>query len=106
MRWREHRGSNFGYFFNKLHSNVDTRLSYHSFQKIFRRNLQAVGVTNRNNYNTQSFRRGGSQYYLRVKGKTVDEIVAWGGWDPEDELVIFGYLTKGANVNRNDFTRP
>lgn len=104
MRWREHRGSDAGYFFNTFRSD-DTRLSYHSFQRIFKKDLQAIGITGRNNYNTQSFRRGGSQYYLRVKGKTVDEIVAWGGWDPEDELVIFGYLTKGAGINRNDFTR-
>lgn len=110
MRWLRCRGTEFGKLFvpfvpkssSKL--NCDGSLSYISFQKSFKHDLEAVGI--HGNLNPHSLRIGGCQFFTTEKKKNFIEIVDWGGWDQKNRKVIFDYLTKNKNVKRCDFTRP
>lgn len=53
-------------------------LSYNSFKYRFDIELQQIGVLNWNLYGTHSFRRGGFQYYVHVRGKHLGDMLAWG----------------------------
>jgi hypothetical protein len=82
-------------------------LTYNSFKYRFEVELQKIGVSNWNLYGTHSFRRGGCQYYLYIRGKTLGDIYAWGGWNSSS--VATRYMI-GSNDNvehsRQEFTRP
>ncbi|KAL1758035.1 hypothetical protein FB107DRAFT_259286, partial [Schizophyllum commune] len=56
------------------------------------RDLQELGYISWNLYGTHSFRRGGCQYRIKVKGWTVDMVAAWGGWSQVEAVTMFRYF--------------
>lgn len=54
--------------------------------------MQAVGDKAWALYGTHSFRRGGCQYRVKVKGWTVDMVAAWGGWTQLEAITMFRYF--------------
>lgn len=110
LRWIRCRGTENGKLFvpflprSSSQYKFDGFLSYISFQKIFKRDLEAVGI--HGFYNPHSLRIGGCQFFATERKKNFSEIVDWGGWAEEDRKVIYRYLTKNKNIKRFDFTRP
>ena len=110
MQWMSVRGNTPGPLFLADKSGslkAGKALSYDSFKYRFEDELRKIGIWSWNLYGTHSFRRGGCQFYLSIRRKTLGEICAWGGWS--DLSVAFRYMI-GSNddvkANRQEFTRP
>jgi hypothetical protein len=109
LRWLAHRGPSHGYLFVPIDRygciSQSGALSYHSFSASLMRDLRDIGISEYNQYNTHSFRRGGAQYYLNDCGKSISQIRAWGGWKGD---AIVRYLVEygSTSIERHDFTRP
>jgi len=97
LRWLNVRGNAPGPLFlsDKIGSLVaEKALSYNSFKYRFEDELRKIGIWSWNLYGTHSFRRGGCQFYLHVRGKSIKAVCAWDGWS--DLSIAFRYMI-GAN---------
>jgi len=110
LRWLKARGNAPGPLFLADKSGsliVEKVLSYYSFKYRFEVELRDIGISSWNLYGTHSFRRGGCQYYMHFRGKTLCDICAWGGWDRIDVALryMFGRNDE-VEADRQEFTRP
>lgn len=75
--------------------------------------MQALGSLSWSLYGTHSFRRGGCQYRVKVKGWSVDMVAAWGGWSQLEAVTMYRYFYSPndnhdymTDYDRNDVKRP
>ncbi|KAJ7203500.1 hypothetical protein GGX14DRAFT_369397 [Mycena pura] len=54
--------------------------------------MQDLGYASWALYGTHSFRRGGCQYRIKVKGWSAGEVAAWGGWSQTEAITMFRYF--------------
>jgi hypothetical protein len=110
LRWLDMRDSGPGPFFLADKQGVmiaGSPLVYNAFNYRLEVELQQIGIRNWSMYCTHSFRRGGSQFYLSIRGKPLTDICAWGGWTDMSTALryIIGTDNKLAK-SRQEFTRP
>ncbi|KAF7318186.1 hypothetical protein HMN09_00326800 [Mycena chlorophos] len=56
------------------------------------KDLQSIGYSTWALYGTHSFRRGGCQYRVEVKGWPIAQVAAWGGWSLIEATTMFRYF--------------
>src|SRR3954454_13719580 len=110
LHWLKWRGPTPGPMFLSDRQGVlstGKRLSYSSFKNRYEIELREIGVWNWNLYGTHSFRRGGCQFYLHVRQKSLRDIYAWGDWS--NHSVAMRYMigpNDDVGNSRQEFTRP
>ncbi|KAI5827769.1 hypothetical protein K523DRAFT_374110 [Schizophyllum commune Tattone D] len=67
-------------------------LTSSALSRALAKDLQDLSYTSWRLYGTHSFRRGGCQYRIKVKGWTVDMVAAWGGWSQVEAVTMFRYF--------------